>query len=88
SMLFATRFGVIFSDPMTGFRIYRRSQLEGIENFRTNGARLTPTTITKLLVRHRIEIAELPVQYRTFTGFTDPHWRLQRGLQNLMGLFR
>jgi 2-phospho-L-lactate transferase/gluconeogenesis factor (CofD/UPF0052 family) len=88
SMLFATRFGVIFSDPMTGFRIYRRSQLDAIENFRTNGARLTPTTITKLLVRHRIEIAELPVQYRTFTGFTDPHWRLRRGLQNLMGLFR
>jgi 2-phospho-L-lactate transferase/gluconeogenesis factor (CofD/UPF0052 family) len=88
SMLFAARFGVIFSDPMTGFRIYRRSQLEGIENPWANGARMTPTTITKLLVQHRIEIAELPVQYRTFMGFTDPKWRLRHGWQNLMGLFR
>ena len=88
SMFFAARFGVIFSDPMTGFRIYRRKQLEPIENSWANGSYATPTTMTKLLVRHRIEIAELPVQYRTFIGFTDPRWRMRRGLQNLMGIFR
>jgi 2-phospho-L-lactate transferase/gluconeogenesis factor (CofD/UPF0052 family) len=88
SMLFAARFGLIFSDPMTGFRIYRRAKLQPLENLLGAGARATPTTITKLLVQNRIEIAELPVQYRTFAGFTDPKWRVRRGLHNLMGIFR
>jgi hypothetical protein len=49
---------------------------------------MTPTTITKMLVQNRIEIAELPVHYRTFAGFTDPKWRLRRGMSNLLGILR
>jgi hypothetical protein len=26
------------------------------------------------------------VLYRTFSGFTDPDWRVRRGLANLLGL--
>jgi hypothetical protein len=85
-MLFAMRFGVIFSDPLTGFRIYRRCKLEALENLLRPTASSTPTTITKLLVQNRVEISELPVQYRTFAGFTDPRWRTQRALLNLFGL--
>jgi 2-phospho-L-lactate transferase/gluconeogenesis factor (CofD/UPF0052 family) len=88
SFLFAVRFGVLFSDPMSGFRIYRRCKLEPLENLLAPGSRVTPTTITRLLVGNRIEIAELPVHYRTFAGFTDPRWRLRRGLLNLLGIFR
>ncbi len=88
SMLHAIRFGVIFSDPMTGFRVYRRAKLETLENLLAPGPRVTPLTITKLLVKNRVEIAELPVQYRTFVGFTDPKWRLHRGFANLMGILR
>jgi len=33
-----------------------------------------------------VELAELPVLYRTFSGFTDPNWRVRRGLANLVGL--
>jgi 2-phospho-L-lactate transferase/gluconeogenesis factor (CofD/UPF0052 family) len=88
SFVFAVRFGVIFSDPMSGFRIYRRCKLEPIEPLLAPGPRVTPTTVTKLLVSNRIEIAELPVHYRTFAGFTDPRWRLRRGLLNLLGIFR
>ena len=79
---------MIFSDPMTGFRVYRRAKLETLENLLAPGPRVTPMTITKLLVKNRVEIAELPVQYRTFAGFTDPRWRLQRGFANLMGILR
>jgi hypothetical protein len=50
--------------------------------------RLTPTSITKHLASHKVEIAELPVRYRTFVGFTNPWWRLKRGLLNLFGLLR
>src|SRR6185437_14929083 len=57
SMIFAARFGVIFSDPLSGFRIYRRRKLEALENAFRPGPRTTPTSITKLLVRNRIEIA-------------------------------
>jgi 2-phospho-L-lactate transferase/gluconeogenesis factor (CofD/UPF0052 family) len=87
SMLFAMRFGIIFSDPLTGFRIYRRSKLEALENLLCGSAHGTPATITKLLVRNRIEISELPVQYRTFAGFTEPGSRMRRGLLNLLGVF-
>ena len=31
-------------------------------------------------------MAELPVLYRTFSGFTDPSWRVRRGLSNLASL--
>jgi hypothetical protein len=86
SMLFAMRFGIIFSDPLTGFRIYRRSKLEALENLLRESPRVTPSTITKLLIRSRIEITELPVQYRTFAGFTDPRARMRRGFLNLLGV--
>ncbi len=89
SVAFAAAFGVIFSDPLTGFRIYRRRRLAGLEPALGRAARgATPTTITRVLVRHHVEIAELPVQYRTFAGFTDPRTRLRRGVRNLLGLFR
>ncbi|HVN91290.1 MAG TPA: 2-phospho-L-lactate transferase CofD family protein [Candidatus Binataceae bacterium] len=88
SMLHALRFGVIFSDPMTGFRVYSRAKLDALENLLAPDHHATPMTITKLLVQNRIEIAELPVQYRTFAGFTDPKWRLRRGFANLMGILR
>ena len=88
SMLHAIRFGVIFSDPMTGFCVYRRAKMEALENLLAPGPQVTPLTVTKLMVKNRVEIAELPVQYRTFAGFTDPKWRLRRGLANLMGILR
>jgi hypothetical protein len=87
STIFALRFGVIFSDPLSGFRIYSRRKLETLENVLRPSPGMTPVSITKLLVKNRVEIAELPVQYRTFAGFTDPNWRLRRGLLNLWGIF-
>ena len=88
SMLFAVRFGMIFSDPISGFRIYRRAKLQPLDSLLRPNLRMTPTTITKMLVQNRIEIAELPVHYRTFAGFTDPKWRLRRGMSNLLGILR
>ena len=88
SMLFAVRFGIIFSDPISGFRIYRRAKLQPLETLLRESPRMTPTTITKMLLQNHIEIAELPVQYRTFAGFTDPKWRLRCGMRNLLGMLR
>jgi 2-phospho-L-lactate transferase/gluconeogenesis factor (CofD/UPF0052 family) len=87
SALFALRYQVIFSDPLTGFRVYSRSRL-GESVSETFAARhpATATGITKTLVKHAIEIAEVPVLYRTFQGFTDVAWRLRRGLKNAWGL--
>lgn len=81
------KFRVIYSDPFTGFRIYRRSKMseEFIEELRKSGPSAA-ATVTRLLLRHRIEIAEMPVTYRTFSGFTEPGWRLKRGVRNLLGL--
>jgi 2-phospho-L-lactate transferase/gluconeogenesis factor (CofD/UPF0052 family) len=84
--VFALRFRVILSDPLTGFRMYRRSKLN--ERFRAAMHRSRPRTtagITRLMVANRVEIAEIPVTYRTFKNFTKPAWRLWRGVRNLLG---
>jgi len=80
---------VILGDPLTGFRIYKRSGLGGA--FAEDLARqrtLAATTMTRMLIRHQIEVAEIPVYYRTFRGFTEPMWRVRRGLRNLIGVFQ
>jgi 2-phospho-L-lactate transferase/gluconeogenesis factor (CofD/UPF0052 family) len=87
--LFGLRFRVIFSDPLTGFRIYRRSRLD--RTFRGAIAKRklgSAASITKLLVRSGIEIAEMPVSYRTYAGFVRSPWRLWRGVRNLVGILR
>jgi hypothetical protein len=87
--LFGLRFHVIFSDPLTGFRIYRRSRLDRAFRAAVAKRRLgSAASITKLLVRSGIEVAEMPVSYRTYAGFVRPSWRLWRGVRNLVGIFR
>lgn len=86
SAVFGLRFGVIFSDPFTGFRMYRRSKLNDGFRLAVHRARqLTPAEIMRLMVAHKVEIAEIPVTYRTFDNFTRPAWRLWRGVRNLLG---
>jgi 2-phospho-L-lactate transferase/gluconeogenesis factor (CofD/UPF0052 family) len=86
--LFGLRFNVIFSDPLTGFRIYRRSRLTGPFAAELRRGRVaTAASVTRLLIRCGVEISEIPVTYRTFAGFTNPAWRLQRGLRNVLGVF-
>lgn len=86
SLVFGLLFHVIFSDPMTGFRLYRRSRFHPALQKRILNS---PLTAASSLVRHMrrsgIEIAEIPVRYRTFKGFTRPKWRLLRGFRNLLG---
>ena len=77
----------IFSDPLTGFRLYQRSRLpqefvDSLERKRPRSA----LEITRRLTKAGVEIAEVPVSYRTFVGFTKPRWRLGRALKNLTGL--
>ena len=86
SALFGLRFGVILSDPFTGFRIYQRSKLnDGFRAALRQSRQRTTAGITRLMVSHQVEIAEIPVTYRTFDNFTNPAWRLRRGLKNLLG---
>jgi len=83
SMLFYLRTGVIFSDPLTGLRVFRRDALEGLPEVAGDA----PLALVRQLIRKGVEVAELPVLYRTFSGFTDPNWRVRRGLRNLAALF-
>jgi 2-phospho-L-lactate transferase/gluconeogenesis factor (CofD/UPF0052 family) len=82
SQLFYLRTGVIVSDPLTGLRVFRRQSLAGLPDSRSDA----PMAIVRQMIAHGVEIAELPVLYRTFSGFTDPYWRVRRGLRNLMGM--
>ena len=82
SMLFYFRTGVIFSDPLTGLRVFRREALTNLAEIPGDA----PLTIVRQLIRQGVEVAELPVLYRTFSGFTDPNWRVRRGLRNLAAL--
>lgn len=84
SALVYLRTGVIFSDPLTGLRVFRRASLMRTPvAVRNHDA---PLALVRRLIRHNVEVAELPVLYRTFSGFTDPRWRVRRGLRNLASL--
>jgi 2-phospho-L-lactate transferase/gluconeogenesis factor (CofD/UPF0052 family) len=83
SIAFYLRTGIIFSDPLTGLRVFRRQALANLPTVKGDA----PLAILRQLVRAGVEVAELPVLYRTFSGFTDPHWRIRRGLANLFCLF-
>lgn len=82
SALFYLRTGVIFSDPLTGLRVFRRRALTGLPPVKGDA----PLAIVRRLIKGGVEVAELPVLYRTFSGFTDPNWRVRRGLSNLASL--
>lgn len=87
SAILALRFGVIFSDPLTGFRLFRRSKLSHLTSELMSTKHPTPVAIAKFLIKNKIEIAELPVDYRIYAGFTDPYWRIRRGVKNLLSTF-
>jgi 2-phospho-L-lactate transferase/gluconeogenesis factor (CofD/UPF0052 family) len=86
--LFSLRFQVIFSDPLTGFRLYQRSRLGTFADRVRRQSSANAASMTRLLIQSKVEIAEIPVGYRTFTGFTRPSWRFVRGLRNLLGIVR
>lgn len=88
SALFALRCGTLFSDPLTGFRIFKRSRIISVVTRLKNKKITTPIGLAACLIKNNIEIAELPVTFRTFSGFVDPHWRIRRGLQNLLSTIR
>jgi len=85
SFIFYLRTGVIFSDPLTGLRVFRRQRLAHLPDLAHGQS--APLAIVRQLIRHGVEVAELPVIYRTYSGFTDPYWRIRRGLRNLASLF-
>lgn len=88
SALVSLRYRVILSDVLTGFHIFRRDRLG--EGFYQQLQRRYPKTsvhVLKLLLSERVEVAEIPVTYQTFSGFTSPGWRIRRGLRNFFAYF-
>lgn len=86
SLILYARVGVVFSDPLTGLRVFRRSQIVGVPELA--GARRPRTLlgVARALLKSGAEVAEFPAEYRTFAGFTEPGWRMKRGLRGLMDL--
>jgi len=87
SLMFVLRFGVIFSDPLTGFRLYNRSSLASVLGKLSKLDDHSSSGITKILMQNGCEIAEIPVLYRTFEGFTKVRWRLLRSFRNAWRIF-
>jgi 2-phospho-L-lactate transferase/gluconeogenesis factor (CofD/UPF0052 family) len=87
SLMFALRFGVVFSDPLTGFRLYNRSSLASVLEKLSRLEDHSASGITMILMQNGCEIAEIPVLYRTFDGFTNIRWRLLRSFRNAWRIF-
>ncbi len=87
SLMFVLRFGVIFSDPLTGFRLYNRSSLASVLGKLSRLDDHSASGITKILMQNKCEIAEIPISYRTFDGFTNTKWRLLRSFRNAWRIF-
>ena len=87
--MFALRFKVVFSDTLTGFRIYKHSKVsEALRQSFSNRAPRSAVDLTKALVRNNIDVAEMPVSYRTFRGFTRVSWRMQHALDTALSILR
>jgi hypothetical protein len=83
------RFGLILSDPLTGFRVYDRLALpEAPRRSLLERPPRTTLEVTGRLVDHGVELAEVPVFYHSYPGFTDERWRLTRGLVNAISVLR
>lgn len=80
-------FRIFFSDPLTGFRVYSRKILKERLRLKPKRTLKTSMELTRCIIRSKIEMAEFPVQYRTFKGFTNVKWRFFRGIRNLIGIF-
>ncbi len=87
SLMFVLRFGVIFSDPLTGFRLYNRSSLASVLGKLSKLEDHSASGITKILMQNKCEIAEIPILYRTFDGFANIRWRLLRSFRNAWRIF-
>jgi hypothetical protein len=72
---------------LTGFRVYQRDALKGIVRSQGNSRPRSASYLTGLLLANNIEIAEIPVFYRTYRGFTSVRWRIKRGLRHVFSLF-
>ena len=86
ALLYGLRFQIIFSDPLTGFRIYERDALKSIPLADRAHSSASSAEVTKLLLRHNTEIAEIPVSYRTYSGFTSVRWRIKRGVKHVLSM--
>jgi hypothetical protein len=85
--MFALRFQVIFSDTLTGFRIYKHSKVhEALREELSNRPPRSALGVTKLLVSKNVEVAEMPVSYRTFRGFTKISWRMRHALDTALSV--
>ncbi len=85
----AARFGLVLADPLTGFRVFDR--LAFSMSLRARLRTCPPATPLELLGRllaDRIEVAEIPVSYVFYAGFTDERWRLLRGLVQAVSVLR
>ena len=88
SFLFSVRSGLLFTDPITGFRCYRRKEIVNkIKQPRDAKAHIkSPSELSLFLINEGVDIGEISVSYRTYSGFTDPAWRIRRALRSLYGL--
>ena len=88
SFLFSIRSGLLFTDPITGFRAYSRYHIKKkINDPRDLQESLdTPSSLALRLLHKGVDIGEIPVTYRTYSGFTDPNWRIRRAVRNLISL--
>lgn len=88
SLSFWMRFGLLFSDPLTGYRMYSRRTMQSLLKSKALSKRwLTSSSITAVLIKNSVEIAEIPVQYQNLKGFTNLRRRIKRTLLNLLGMF-
>jgi 2-phospho-L-lactate transferase/gluconeogenesis factor (CofD/UPF0052 family) len=85
--LFALRFKLVLSDTLTGFRLYRYTKVREVlaRELKKRSPR-SALGVTKLLVQNNVEIAEIPVSYRTFRGFTKVSWRMKHALDNILSV--
>jgi 2-phospho-L-lactate transferase/gluconeogenesis factor (CofD/UPF0052 family) len=80
SLIMAIRTGIIFSDPLTGFRVFSKSKLNNLKYHKRKSYFFD---LSYLILKQGFEIAEIPVAYKTYRGFVNSKSRFIKGLKSL-----
>lgn len=86
TLVFYIIVGKFFTDPHTGFRLYSKSKLSNIKNYKFKKM-YSPTHLAKIIVQNQAHVIEVPISYSIKKKFTNKKYRMIRYVKNLLGVF-
>ncbi len=83
--IYMMKYQKVFSDPLTGFRVYKKAAFSDSKKL-LRKKKISQFSIMAFLLKNGANVAELPIFYRTYSGFTDKSWRLKTAIKSTLSI--